>query len=118
MLISFTYHGFILVPFTIEGPILFHLRSGLASFLSEKKNKGARRGKRPCEGVVWSIRELIGSVGRSAVTPEGEDDRKVLPVRGSVIVEVAARSVPAAQDTGEVRSTHGSVSVGICRTVG
>ena len=51
-MISFSYHGFILVAFTIEGLILFHLRSGLVSFLFEQKNKGACRSKRPCEGVV------------------------------------------------------------------
>ena len=52
VMISFSYHGFILVAFTIEGLILFHLRSGLVSFLFEQKNKGACRSKRPCEGVV------------------------------------------------------------------
>ena len=116
-MISFSYHGFILVAFIIEGFILFHLRSGLASFLSEKKNKGACRSKRPCEGIVCPISEMIGRFGRSAVTPEGKDDCKVLTVRGSVTVDVAALTAPAAQDAGEVGTIHGSVSVGVCSTV-
>ena len=116
-MISFSYHGFILVAFTIEGLFLFHLRSGLAPFLFKKKNKGACRSKRPCEGIVCPISEMIGRGGRSAVTPEGEDDRKILSVRGSVTGDVAAGRAPAAQDAGEVRSIHGSVSIGVCNAV-
>ena len=116
-MISFSYHGFILVAFTIEGLFLFHLRSGLAPFLFKKKNKGACRSKRPCEGIVCPISEMIGRFGRSAVTPEGKDDCKVLTVRGSVTVDVAALTAPAAQDAGEVGTIHGSVSVGVCSTV-
>ena len=88
-----------------------------ANCIQAKKNKGACRSKRPCEGIVCPISEMIGRFGRSAVTPEGKDDCKVLTVRGSVTVDVAALTAPAAQDAGEVGTIHGSVSVGVCSTV-